>query len=62
MPEVMTTMDREYLLLMERDSHFLECLNDCGVDAWEGYSEASLMYEEECAQRSKLMYKEECDE
>ena len=47
MPEVMTTVNREYLLLLERDSHFLECLNACGVDGWEGYSEASLMYEEE---------------
>ena len=47
MSEVMTTVNREYLLLLERDSHFLECLDACGVDDWEGYNEAQTMYQEE---------------
>ena len=47
MSEVMTTVNRDYLLLLERDSHFLECLDACGVDDWEGYSEAQAMYQEE---------------
>ena len=47
MSEVMTTVNRDYLLLLERDSHFLECLDACGVDDWEGYSDASQMFEDE---------------
>ena len=47
MPEVMTTVNRDYLLLIERASHLLECLDACGVCDWEGYAEAVAMYEEE---------------
>ena len=45
---VMVTVNREYLLIIEKASHLLECLDACGVCDWEGYSEAQAMYEEEC--------------
>ena len=47
-PNVMVTVNREYLLIIEKASHLLECLDACGVCDWEGYAEAKAMFEEEC--------------
>lgn len=47
MAEVMVIVNREYLERLEKDAHFLECLDACGVEAWEGMEEALDMYEEE---------------
>jgi len=47
MAEVMVIVNREYLERLEKDAHFLECLDACGVDAWDGMEEALDMYEEE---------------
>ena len=40
-------IDEGYFNAVEKDSHFLECLDACGVRAWEGYEEAQAMYDEE---------------
>lgn len=32
---------------LRKDSDFLECLKGCGVDNWDGYSDAKQMYREE---------------
>ena len=40
-------IDEGYFKAVEKDSHFLECLDACGVRAWEGYDEAQAMYDEE---------------
>lgn len=37
---------KEYDLLVKR-SHFLYCLEACGVDNWDGYSYAKEMEEDE---------------
>jgi|TARA_B110000908_G_scaffold156180_1_gene195089 hypothetical protein len=48
MAEVMVIVNREYLERLEKDAHFLECLDAVGVEAWDGMEEALEMYEEEC--------------
>lgn len=40
--ETVTISTDEYAQLL-RDSEFLECLIACGVDNWEGYSDALKM-------------------
>jgi len=50
MSDVMIAVNRDYLSLVEKDSHFLECLDACGVCDWEGYKEAVEMYEEEAGE------------
>jgi hypothetical protein len=49
--ETVTISKEEYEQLLS-DSHFLSCLEACGVDNWHGYSDAREMeieeeYEEE---------------
>lgn len=46
MEETITITLEEYELLIER-SEFLSCLEACGVDNWDGYSDAWTMMEEE---------------
>lgn len=46
-PKVMVLVDREYLNTLEKDSHFLECLDACGVHMWDGIEEALMMLAEE---------------
>lgn len=41
---ILSTSEHEELLA---DSEFLACLEACGVDNWEGYSDAAEMLEEE---------------
>jgi len=41
------SIDESYFKAVEKDSHFLECLDACGVRAWEGYDEAQEMYDKE---------------
>jgi hypothetical protein len=48
MAEVMVIVNREYLERLEKDAHFLECLDAVGVEDWDGMEEALEMYEEEC--------------
>jgi len=40
-------VDEGYFKAIERDSHFLECLDACGLPSWDGYKEAKEMYDEE---------------
>jgi hypothetical protein len=42
--ETITISKREYEELLKK-VHFLECLEACGVDNWEGYDEAWELYE-----------------
>ena len=44
--EQVTISKEEYEQLLE-DSLFLECLNRCGVDNWDWYSDAQEMYRNE---------------
>lgn len=44
--EMVTISKEEYEGLLER-SEFLSCLNACGVDNWQGYSDAQEMMNEE---------------
>jgi hypothetical protein len=41
------TIDKEMYDKLIEDSDFLSCLQCCGVDNWEGYSDAQEMYDEE---------------
>lgn len=38
---------REEYDRLERDSHMLQCLQDAGVDNWDGYSDALHEYKKE---------------
>tara|TARA_R110000764_G_scaffold26332_1_gene62551 strand:+ start:459 stop:662 length:204 start_codon:yes stop_codon:yes gene_type:complete len=40
-------VDEDYHNLIERDSHLLECLMYYGVDSWEEFDNALVLYEEE---------------
>jgi hypothetical protein len=40
-------VDEDYHNTLQLDSHFLECLMTEGVDNWEGFEDALIMYEEE---------------
>ena len=44
--ETITISKEEYARLLE-DSHFLQCLEDAGVDNWDGYSFSREMYNSE---------------
>lgn len=47
MPEnEMVTISEEDLNELKADSFFLECLECCGVDNWQGYDEARMMFAE----------------
>ena len=43
----MVLVDRKYLETIEKDSHFLECLDACGIHEWDGIEEALMMLAEE---------------
>jgi|TARA_B110000238_G_C16067116_1_gene413262 hypothetical protein len=43
-------VDLNYYNLIQKDSHLLECLMYCGVDMWDGFEEALIMYEEDQAE------------
>lgn len=32
---------------MRKDSKFLQCLNACGVDSWEGYDQAQELFQKD---------------
>ena len=40
-------VDEDYHKLIERDSHLLECLMYYGVDSWEEFDNALVLYQEE---------------
>ena len=40
-------VDEDYYNLIERDSHLLECLMYYGVDSWEEFDNALVLYESE---------------
>ena len=40
-------VDADYYNLIERDSHLLECLMYYGVDSWEEFDNALVLYESE---------------
>tara|TARA_R100000541_G_scaffold807_5_gene4485 strand:- start:644 stop:802 length:159 start_codon:yes stop_codon:yes gene_type:complete len=40
-------VDENYYNSIERDSHLLECLMYYGVDSWEEFDNALVLYEEE---------------
>jgi hypothetical protein len=44
--ETITISKEEHTQLLE-DSHFLQCLQDAGVDNWDGYDFAQEMYDSE---------------
>lgn len=44
--ETVTILKSVYKRLLQ-DSHFLDALRSCGVDNWEGYSDACQMVEED---------------
>ncbi|MGE7271398.1 hypothetical protein ACQKK5_08060 [Brevibacillus panacihumi] len=44
--KMVTIPQSEYESLL-RDSEFLSCLEACGVDNWQGYSDAREMMEED---------------
>ena len=46
--QTITILKSEYLSLL-KDSQLLDCLNDIGVDNWEGFGAAVELYEEEYA-------------
>ena len=46
MSDVITISKEEYEKLL-KDSQFLQCLEACGVDNWNGYSDAWNMVDEE---------------
>ena len=49
MDEKMVTITEEEYDQLLKDSNFLNCLESCGVDNWDGYSYArEMMDEEEC--------------
>ena len=49
MPDETVTISKSEYDRLVKDSEFLECLQCCGVDNWEGYSEAWKMMDEEYA-------------
>lgn len=40
------TISKKFFEKLVEDSDFLDCLQACGVDNWEGYSLARQMYNE----------------
>jgi hypothetical protein len=44
--ETVTITKAEYEALLDR-VNFLDCLEGCGVDNWQGYGDAYEMYESE---------------
>ena len=46
MPKTITISLEEYNTL-KNEAEFLSCLEACGVDNWDGYSDACEMMEEE---------------
>ncbi|GAA4879026.1 hypothetical protein GCM10023310_68930 [Paenibacillus vulneris] len=42
--ETVTISKAEYERLLDRE-YFLDCLEACGVDNWQGYGDAYEMYE-----------------
>ena len=40
-------VDEDYYNLIERDSHLLECLMYYGVDSWDEFDNALVLYESE---------------
>ena len=40
-------VDEEYYNSSERDSHLLECLMYYGVDSWDEFDNALVLYEDE---------------
>lgn len=41
------TISKKFFEKLIEDSDFLDCLQACGVDNWEGYSLARQMYNED---------------
>lgn len=40
------SIDKVYYDTLKRASALLQCLQECGVDNWEGYSEAQKLFSE----------------
>jgi hypothetical protein len=40
-------VDEDYYNLIERDSHLLECLMHYGVDSWDEFDNALVLYQAE---------------
>ena len=40
-------VDEEYFKMIEKDSHLLECLMYYGVDTWDEFENALVLYEED---------------
>ena len=47
MEQEMITITKEEYDELKSDQSFLYCLQSCGVDNWEGYSDAQEMYQNE---------------